>query len=351
LKCLREYYIFAFLKETKLKNNATIKDIARELDIHHTTVSRALRGGGSVKNATRELIWKKAQELGYKPNLLAQGFRNSKSNTIGILVPDLKHHFFANFISYFSQEAHLSGYAVMIFQSSEKLKIEKELVDSLISYRIAGVIASVSKETKDSRHFDALREADIPLVFFDRVPEDSKTSQVVVDNRQGAYDAVNLMIRGGRKKIAFISSASHINVFRERLDGYRQALADSHMEFREKFCVKGGFFMEDGVAGAKKLLELPERPDGILAVTDEVGIGVIKYLRKEGIRVPEDIAVIGFDNDPMCIACEPELTTVMQSIPKLTKETFETLVQHMKDNTLEPESKKIKAEIILRGSC
>jgi LacI family transcriptional regulator len=319
----RKDYIFLSVKIFKLKNNITIKDIARELNIHHTTVSRALREGGSVKKETRDLIRKKARELGYHPNLLAQGFRYKRSNTIVVLVPDLKHHFFSNFISNFSTNANGSGYSVMIFQSGEKLKVEKEIITAIISYRVAGVIASVSKETKDGRHFEVLREAGIPLVFFDRVPEKSKASQVLVDNRHGAYDAVNMLIRSGRKRVAFIANTSHINVFRDRLDGYKQALADNNIAFSEKLCVNSGFFMEDGVSAAKKLVKLKDKPDAILAITDEVGIGVIKCLRREGIRVPEDIAVIGFDNDPMCIACDPELTTVVQSISKLTKETFE----------------------------
>lgn len=333
-----------------MKNNITIKDIARELGIHHTTVSRALREGGSVKKETRDLIRKKALELGYKPNLLAKGFRNKRSNTLVVVVPDLKHHFFSNFISNFSAEANSSGYSVMIFQSGEKLKIEKEIVATLISYRVAGVIASVSKQTKDSRHFDILLESGIPLVFFDRVPEKTKAAQVLVDNRLGAYDAVNMLIKSGRKRIAFVANSSHINVFRDRLEGYKQALADNHIVFNENICVHSGFFMEDGVSSAKQLLQLRDKPNAIVAITDEVGIGVIKYLRREGIRVPEDIAVIGFDNDPMCIACDPELTTVGQSISKLTKETFEMLIRCMNGDSLESEKVTIETEIIRRGS-
>jgi DNA-binding LacI/PurR family transcriptional regulator len=304
-----------------------------------------------MREETRALILKKAREMGYHPNLLAQGFRNKRSNTIAVLVPDLKHHFFANFISSFSVEANSAGYSVMIFQSGEQLKVEKEIIGTLLSYRVAGVIVSVSKETKESRHFNALHEAGIPLVFFDRIPERLIGSRVQVDNRQGAYDAVNLMIRSGKKKIAFIMSSSHINVFRDRVEGYKQALADNRISFKEKFCVQGGFFMEDGFSGAKQLLSLKDKPDGILAITDEVGIGALKYLRQAGISVPEEVAVIGFDNDPMCTACEPELTTVMQSIPELTRETFKMLLRHMASGTLKPENKIIKAEIILRGSC
>lgn len=333
-----------------MKSNVTIKDVARELGIHHVTVSRALRNCDSVKKETRDLIKKKASELGYKPNRLAQSFRNKRSNVLAVIVPELQHYFFAKFISDFVQRANEAGYSVMVFQSSEKLSIEKEIVDSLISYRVAGVIASISEETIDGGYFDLLNEENIPYVFFDRVPDLVKASQVIVNNFQGAYNAVTTMIRSGRKRIAYISTPSKLNVFRDRLAGYKQALKDNNLTFKEEMVTQGGLFMEDGFAATKLLMELKEKPDGILAVRDEVGIGAIKYLKKAGIRIPEDMAVIGFDNDPMGIACEPELTTVKQSIPSIAACTFDLLLKQIKDNTLNFEKMIIEPEIIERGS-
>jgi len=231
-------------------NNITIKDIARELGIHHATVSRALREKSTVKKETRELIWKKAHELGYRPNRLAQEFRNKRSNTIGVLVPELQHHFFSKFISDFSKEANGSGFSVMVFQSDGKLKIEKEIIDSLIGYRIAGVVASVSKETTSADHFDQLMRAGIPCVFFDRVPESTKYSHIVLDNFQAAYDAVNLLISLGRERIAFVSTPDQINVFNERYLGYRKALENGNIPFNERLIFREGLLMEDGFRAA-----------------------------------------------------------------------------------------------------
>lgn len=334
-----------------MKKYVTIKDIAKELNLHHTTVSRALRNSPSVSKETNDLIWKKATELGYKPNLLAQGFRNNSSNTIGILVPDLQHYLFSKFISDFSNLAHQSGYSVMVFQSSDKYKIEKEIVNILINYRVAGVICSISKETRNGEHFNLLKERNIPLVFFDRIPEDIPSSQVVVDNFQGAYDAVNLMIRTGKKRIALISTSSYINVFRDRLNGYKQALADNHLIFNEDFFIEQpSHCIDDGYSGAQQLMELGETPDGILAVSDDAAIGVIKYLKKKMFRIPEDVSVVGFDNGPMCIACDPELTVVSQPISRLMVECFELLMNQIKGTTTHFEKRTIKGEIIFRAS-
>lgn len=335
-----------------MRRDITIKDIAKELNIHHTTVSRALRHCKSVRPATSELIWKKANELGYSPNFLAQGFRNKRSNIIGILVPDLQHYLFSKFISDFTNLAHQSGFSVMVFQSSDKYKIEKEIVGLLTNYWLAGVICSISLETRDGQHFKPLIERNIPLVFFDRIPHDIKSSCVEIDNFQGAYDVVNLLIKTGRKRIAFISTSSHINVFKNRLEGYKQALADNHILFNNDYYIEQpGHCMSDGYSGAQKLTELEVRPDAVLGVSDDAAIGAIKFLKTKNIRVPEDISVVGFDNGPMCIVCDPELTVVNQPISRLTTECFELLMNQINAPSTNFEKRVIKGEIIFRGSC
>ncbi|WP_420602753.1 LacI family DNA-binding transcriptional regulator [Flagellimonas sp.] len=334
-----------------MKSTVTIKDVARELGIHHVTVSRALRDTGSVKEETKTLIKQKANELGYKPNRLAQNFRNKRSNVLAVVVPDLRPYFFAKFVSDFMETAQEAGYSVMIFQSGEKPGVEKEIVDSLIGYRVTGVVASVTKDTIHDSHFDVLKDENIPYVFFDRAPEQTEASQVLVNNFQGAYNAVTAMIKSGKNRIAYISTHYKHQIFRDRLAGYKKALEDHNLPCLEEMVVEGGFFMKDGFAHAERLMNLEEKPDGILAVRDEIGIGVIKYLKKKGVRVPEDVAVIGFDNDPMGVACEPELTTVQQSIPSMVAGSFELLLTQIQSNSLSFEKKVIEPKIIYRGSA
>jgi len=334
-----------------MKKNVTIKDIARELGVHHTTVSLALRNSDSIKKETREKIWQKARELGYRPNRLAQGFRNRRSNTIGVLVPNIQHHFFAKFISEVSEKANEAGFSVMVFQSNEKLETEKKNVDALIDNRVAGVIASISKETIEGEHFEMFVQEDIPLIFFDRVPHRENISKVIVDNFQSAYEAVSFMIKSGRKRIAFITGSSHINVYHDRLEGYKKALVDNEISFQEELLVRGDFFMADGINGARQLMALSQKPDAILAVGDDVGIGAIKYLKSAGFRVPEDVAVIGFDNDPMGMAIDPELTTVKQPLEQMAEISLRMLLGKINSNEKKLEEKILKASILKRKSC
>lgn len=349
LECSREHFIFIRPKKV-MGDTITIKDVARELGIHHVTVSRALRNTGAVKEETRVLIKKKALELGYKPNRLARDFRNKRSNVLAVVVPDLRPYFFSKFVSDFMETAKEAGYSVMIFQSGEKPGMEKDIIDSLIGYRVAGVVASVTKDTVQESHFDLLKEEGIPYVFFDRAPEETQASQVLVDNFKGAYDAVTAMIASGKKRIAYISTHYRHQIFRDRLAGYKQALRDHKLEICPDWIVEGGFFMKDGMEHAKQLMQLEHCPDGILAVRDEIAIGVIKYLKASAYSIPEDVAVIGFDNDPMGIACEPELTTVQQSIPSMVGNSFELLLQQIKQSTILFDKKIIEPKIIYRGT-
>ena len=334
-----------------MKKNVTIKDIAKELGVHHTTVSLALRNSKSIREETRKKVWDKANEMGYRPNRLAQGFRNKRSNTIGLLVPNIQHHFFAKFIAEFSEKANQEDYAVMVFQSNEKLATEKKNVEALIANRVAGALVSISKETIEANHFKAFNEEDIPLVFFDRTPTQTGLSRVVADNFHGAYQAVKQMIGKGRKRIAFITGSSHINVYHERLQGYQQALIDHGLPLDEELLIYGDFFMEDGIKGARKLMQLSPKPDAILGVGDDVAIGVIKFLNGAGYKVPNDVAVIGFDNDPMGIAIEPELTTVDQPIKEMAESALQLLLKNINSDDKKPEEIFLTPRILERKSC
>ncbi|MEO1012616.1 MAG: LacI family DNA-binding transcriptional regulator [Bacteroidota bacterium] len=333
-----------------MRTTVTIKDVARELGIHHATVSRALRDTGSVKAETQERIRQKANELGYKPNRLAQDFRNKRSNVLAVVVPDLRPFFFAKFVSDFMVTAKEAGYSVMIFQSGEKPGVEKDIVDSLIGYRVAGVVASVTKDTAQESPFDVLKAENIPYVFFDRAPEQTDAPQVVLNNFQSTYDAVTAMIKSGKKRIAYVTNPCNHQIFRDRLAGYMQALSDHNLPCPNEMIREGGYFIDDGFAHTRFLMGLEEKPDGILAIRDEMAIGVIKYLRKHGVRVPDDVAVIGFDNEPMGMACEPELTTVELSVPCMVAGSFELLLAQIRSSTVKVKKRIIEPKIIYRGS-
>lgn len=313
------------------KKRVTIKDIAKEMGVHHTTVSLALRNSPLLKDETKETIQTRAKQMNYRPNLLAQGFRSRSYKAIGLLVPSIYHHFFSKFISEITELAFKAGYSIIVMQSNEKLETEKINIESLIDNRVAGVIASISMETRNSKHFNIFQQEGIPLVFFDRIPNDFKGTIVTTNNYQLAYDAVELMIKKGRKVIAFITGSSHINVFNDRIKGYRDALIRYKIPINENLIIESGFEIITGARSAKQLMSYSTRPDGILAVNDRVAMGAIKFLKRCGYRIPEDISVIGFDNDPMGLAVDPELTTCNQPIDMLAKSSLKAIIDQIEN--------------------
>jgi LacI family transcriptional regulator len=332
------------------KKPVTIKDIAKEVGMHHTTVSMALRNSPLLKDATREKIQAIAKQMGYRPNRLAQGFRRRSSHSIGLIVPAIHHHFFSHFISEITEIAFEAGYSVIVLQSNENLETEKINIESLIDNRVAGIIASVSLETRDSEHFSILEEEEIPIVFFDRIPADFGGCMVRANNYQLAYDAVELLIKRGRKRIAFITGSSQINVFKERINGYMDALKNNQLEFDDNLIVDKGVEMISGARGAKILMSLETKPDGIFTVNDRVATGAIKYLKRSGFEIPGNVSIIGFDNDPIGLAVEPELTTCIQPVKKMARLSLETLLNKIEFRDHPDKEYILDGDILIRNS-
>lgn len=334
-----------------MKNRrVTIKDIAKELGVHHTTVSLALNNSPLLKEETKEKIREKAKQLSYRPNLLAQGFRGRSNKAIGLLVPAIHHHFFSNFISEITEIAYDAGYTIIVMQSNEKLDTEIMNIELFIDKQVAGVIASISLETKNIKHFEVLDKEEVPLVFFDRIPANFQGITVTTNNYQLAFDAVELMVEKGRKKVAFITASSHINVCEDRINGYKDALNKHHIPIDKDLIIASGFEIITGAKAAKKLMSYQTKPDGILAINDRVAMGAIKFLKKTGYRIPEDISVIGFDNDPMCLAVEPELTTCNQPIAELARTSFNAIIEQIENRDAIKKRVVINGNIIRRNS-
>ena len=320
------------------------------MGVHHTTVSLALRNSPLLKDATKEKIQARAKQMNYRPNLLAQGLRSRSYKAIGLLVPSIYHHFFSKFISEITELAFKAGYSIIVMQSNEKLETEKINIESLIDNRVAGVIASISLETRNSEHFKLFEQEGVPLVFFDRVPNDFKGTTVTTNNYQLACDAVELMIKKGRKVIAFITGSSHINVFNDRINGYKDALKRHNLPIDENLIIESGFEIITGARSAKKLMSYPTKPDGILAVNDRVAMGAIKFLKRCGYMIPKDISVVGFDNDPMGLAVDPELTTCNQPIDLLAKSSLDSIIDQIENKSRTNKKLIFNGNILRRNS-
>ncbi|MBC9794655.1 LacI family DNA-binding transcriptional regulator [Sinomicrobium weinanense] len=313
------------------KGNPTIHEIARALNINSSTVSRALNDSSRVTQKTKEKVLAKAKELGYQRNLLASNLRRSRSNTIGVVVPRISRHFFSSTIAGIEEAAFSAGFNVIICQSLEALDREQRIVKNLIANRVDGILISVSMETTNSKHLEYFRDNGIPLVFFDRHCADMPdASKVLIDDRQAAYDAVTHLIGKGCRKIAHFSGPQELRIYKNRLKGYKEALRDNQITYNPKLVLTSKLMEADGYASAQKLLESSKDVDGIFAANDVSAIGAIKYLKKQGKQIPEDMAIVGFSNEPISEAIEPSLTTIDQSGFEIGKIACDLLVDNIR---------------------
>ncbi|MAX26771.1 MAG: hypothetical protein CMJ19_19950 [Phycisphaeraceae bacterium] len=320
----------------------TIKDIARELGIHHTTVSRALRNHTDVKSNTRDLVLNKAKEMKYIQNTFAVGLRNNQSKNIGILVPSIQPHFFSSTISAITNLAHTKGFSVMIFQSNEDVSLEKKNITAMMEHGVAGVIASPSLTTENTDHFNQLKEFHIPLVLFDRVPDDSHFHRIKVDNFDAGFQATSYLIKNGQTEISFFTSKEPVSVFQQRVKGYESAMDKNKLKSHVDV---GDITFGDGYQRAAQLINAKKLPRAILCATDQLALGMMKAFQKFQIKVPTDIAIIGFDDDPAGELVQPSLSTMAQPISEIAKYTFDALlrkIEHPSDPREEETTLKMK---------
>ena len=331
----------------------TIKDIARLLGISPSTVSRALRGHPDISPKTKQRVMKMAQRLQYHPNQIAQSLQNQRSNTIGIIVPEIKHSFFASVIGGVEDVAYKSGYTIMVCASNEEYEREAINTRAMLSHRVAGLLISLSSKTKKLEHLKMVLARGIPLVFFDRAAQGLPASQVTADDFEGAYGAVSHLIAAGHTRIAHLAGPQNISISRYRYQGYRKALDDHGLPFDKTLVVRGGYSNEDGYRGMKELWRLTPRPRALFAVNDPVAIGVYQYAKEEGIRIPRDMAIVGFSNETVSALLDPPLTTVEQPAYEMGQSAAGLLLQQINadmNGGFVPEIKRLKTRLIVRAS-
>lgn len=332
----------------------TIKDIARELKISPSTVSRALKDHPDISPATKKAVRELAEKLDYQPNSVALSLRKSKTYTIGIIIPQLVHHFFSTVISGIEDVAYDAGYHVMICQSNESYEREVMNTQALVASRVDGMLISVAQETNDIKHFEGLINRGIPVVFFDREVNGLDTSSVVVDDFGGAYRAVEYLLRSGCRRVAHLAGPNNLMNSQKRLKGYLQALEDYNLSTADSMQVVAGLSIEEGKKACLKLLEQNEQmPDAIFAANDPIAIGAMQVLREKGIKVPEDISIIGFSNEPITSLMEPPMTTVAQPGFEMGQLAARLLLQEIglpKEEQHPIVKKELKTELVIRST-
>lgn len=333
------------------KNKITIHDISKALNIDSSTVSRALNNSPRVSQKTRDKISKKANELGYQRNSLASNLRTNKTNTIGVIVPRISRNFFSSVISGIEETAYQAGYNVVICQSLDSLEREIKLMGTLLANRVDGILISISMETTNYNHLQAYLDHGSPIVFFDRPCPLANCSNVNIDDYKASFEATEHLISKGCKQIVHFSGPQEIELYRNRKNGYTDALRKNNITYNDSYCIESSLSEEDGIASAKKVMAL-KNIDGIYSANDTAAISAIQYLKSKGIDIPKDIAVVGFNNNPISAVIEPTLTTVNQPDFEMGKIASDLLLAQIqeKDKNIENKSILLSSELIIRNS-
>lgn len=334
------------------KERATIHDIAEKLNITASTVSRALRGHPRISAETKKAVLKVAQKLNYQPNHIAAALRNGRSNIIGIIVPTADRSFFSSVIRGIEEIANASHYNVMICQTYDNYKKEVATVEALLNARVDGIIASHGKETADFSHFLKAKERGIPVILFDRSNDDLEVSQVVIDDYLGAYKATEHLIQQDCKRIAHFTNTLNISIYKERLRGYHDALINNGLKFDESMVVSSNLQAEDGRTSMLQLLKLKEIPDGIFSASALSIAGAMQVLKERNIKVPDQVALVGFSNESFMLFTEPPLTAVDQHSMRMGNAAAEIFLEEMSSDRLKfiPQKIVLKPELIIRQS-
>jgi DNA-binding LacI/PurR family transcriptional regulator len=330
--------------------HATIIDIARRLGISPSTVSRALNDHPDIRRETKERVRKIARELRYSPNPIAQSLKTSRTTTIGVIVPEIKHDFFSSAISGIEEVAYHAGYTIIVCQSNESFEREVVNTNVLMHHRVAGVIVSISQNTKSGDHFQDLLRRKIPLVFFDRACEDVAASKVIVDDYRSAYDAVCYLIRRGYKRIAHLAGPKELGICCRRWKGYVDALKSAGFPFVPEHVRYGGLHEQDGYESMDSMLKETPLPDAVFAVNDPVAIGAFQRLREAGLRIPADIAIMGFSNNKITSLIDPPLTTVDQPSFEMGRKSAEILINIIENKESVPRTLVLDTRLIERES-
>lgn len=313
-----------------MKKDITIYDIAEVLNISPATVSRGLKDHPGIHKDTKKRIAETARKMGYQQNLFASNLRRKSTNTIGVIVPRLNSYFMSTVISGMEKVANAHGYNLIISQSQESYKKEISSVSAMYNSRIDGLLISLAYDTKTTDHFEELLRKQVPLIFFDRVIEHPDCTSIVIDNRKAGYEATSHLIEQGCKRIVHIDGNVNRNVYADRLEGYKQALKEHHLAFDETLVISNKLTDQASAEAAQRILNMSELPDGIFTANDTSAVSCIRELKRAGLRVPADIAVVGFNNDPISTVIEPNLTTIDYPGPEMGEIAATTLISKLK---------------------
>lgn len=334
------------------KKEITIYDIAKVLNISPATVSRGLKDHPAINIKTRKRITDMAREMGYRSNTFASNLRRQKTNTIGIIVHELKSQFISSVLAGIEKVTAKAGYDLIIGHSSETYKKEVANAHNLFHKRVDGLIASLSFDTSNLDHFDPFVQKGIPIVFFDRVEDHHYGTRVVIDNVRAGFEATAHLAQQGCRHIAHITASLNRNVYADRLKGYRQALTQFGLDFDPARLLVNDLGEEAAIQSARQVLNMDPRPDAVFITNDFCAAVFLRELKEAGLRVPQDIAIVGFNNDAISKLIDPKLTTINYPGEEMGESAALSLMDQMAglSSAQSTESIIIKSELIVRAS-
>ena len=334
----------------KKSTEPTIHDIARELKISASTVSRALNDNPRISLKTKEKIKVVADQLGYRPNTLASNLRNKKSNTIGIVVPLINRHFFSSVISGVEDVAFKAGYNVVISQSNDLAAKEISIVQSMFSNRVDGLIISIAMQTDSYDHLKLFKKKNIPLVFFDRVVPEIETDKIVVDDFAGGFQVTQHLIDQGYMRIGHLAGPQNLTTYLDRKHGYMEALKTNGIAYDESLIIVNTLTSDEGVPAIQQLMSLSNPPDAVFCGNDTTALSVMIYLRDNGIRIPEDMGLVGFSNEPFSKVVSPSISTIAQPGFLIGQKAAELIIQKIENKDRTYQKIVLPTDLIIRDS-
>lgn len=335
-----------------MSKDVTIYDLARELNLSPATISRGLQQNKRISKETTRRILAKAEEMGYRHNSFASNLRKQRSYTIGVMIHELNSNFITSVLAGIEKVTTEAGYDLIIAHSSESYKKEASNASNLFHKRVDGLMASLSFDTTNLDHFQPFFDKNIPVIFFDRVEERSDIPKVIIDNFRSGYEATLHLLDQGCRRIAMVTANLNRNVYAQRFRGYKAALEERGVAFDDSLLLIKDLSEKCGREAALEVLQMDPRPDGLFITNDFSAAVCLKTLKEEGIRIPEEMAIVGFNNDAIGKIVEPQLTTINYPGIDVGEIAARHLIGHLKGdiNLLQTNTIIVKSELIIRGS-
>lgn len=334
------------------KKKSTIKDIANVLGITPSAVSKALNNHPRISKKTKDAVIQVAENLNYQPNHIATALRKGKSNLVGVIIPRANSNFFSSIIERMEEVLNKKGYNVIITQSNESYEKECNSIEALLFTQVDGIIASMANETVNLDYYNKIKQKGVPLILFDRGENDLNVDYIGIDDYNSSHMVIDHLVEQGCKRIAHIGGYSHTRIYKNRIKGYIDALEKHNFPFEKDLIYECNLRQSDGRSIMKKLLSLPKKPDGIYVSGDYAALGALEVLKQQNVRIPEDMALVGFSNEPFSAVVSPPISSIEQHSEKIGELAAKAFLKRIANPDEKIELNKIilKPELIVRAS-